>query len=73
MPIERKIALNEIGVEAVRSELLHAPRPREETALILAPLDIEEEHARQFSLRENHGSASTRGIGTTNCPPHSRI
>src|SRR5207253_7802144 len=71
--VVRNARLRDASFEAAARELLRVERPREETANVPMRLELDHERAADRRLREDHASTSTRGIGTTNFPPHSRM
>ena len=60
-------------VESVCFELLDGEGAREEAALILAALDVDQHRAGEGGGREDHASTVTRGMGTTKRPPQLRM
>src|SRR5919198_2230983 len=71
--VERDAALDEPRVEPVPLDLVLAPRAGEEAAMVLQPLGLDDDRARQRRFEEDHGYTATWGIGTTNWPPHPRM
>src|SRR5258708_9366105 len=56
--VEGDVALRDHRVETVLGELLLTERAREKPAVIMAPLEIEDEGALQFRFREDHALTS---------------
>ena len=50
-------------------EFLRAERAREEAAMILLPVEFNDECASEFRFVENHEMTLASGIGTTHFPP----
>src|SRR5574340_711271 len=73
--VVRHVALDQPVVETLRHEFFGAPRAREETALVLDAIEFEHTRAGNAHGQEAHGDqiTSTRGIGSTKRPPHSRM
>ena len=42
VPIKRQVLLRDVGIEALRSELLPTPDAREETALVFSGLEVDQ-------------------------------
>src|SRR5262245_30650558 len=70
--IEGGAALSDAGLEAALRELAFAPRTREEPALVADRLRFDDVRAGERRFAEDQSKTSTRGIGTTKRPPHSR-
>jgi hypothetical protein len=67
------VALNEAGLETARLELSNTPCAGEKPSFIRHEFGLENVGPLQSSFGEFHGMTVTSGMGTTKCPPHSRI
>ena len=68
-----QVALHEPLAQPVLGEIAAAKGPGEQPPIVFVGLDVDDEGAGQGRFAEQHQNTSTRGIGTTNFPPHSRM
>src|SRR5262245_23124492 len=71
--VPRHTALRQCCGQAARLELARAPRAREEAARVAETLGLDEPHAAQRGLAEDHARTMRgAGTGTMNAPPRRR-
>ncbi len=63
--VERNVALRHTRIEVMFLEFAPAETAREESPLVLAPLEVDDHGAGQLRRSEDHGMTVSSGIGTT--------